>query len=115
MSGGRFLLNFLSLSRYAWEECKLRELSNIVGGGTPSTSNPEYWDGDIDWYAPAEIGEQSYVSKSKKTITKLGLKKSSARILPVGTVLFTSRAGIGNTAILAKEATTNQGVSINCT
>ena len=93
----------------AWEERKLGELSNIVGGGTPSTSNPEYWDGDIDWYAPAEIGEQSYVSKSKKTITELGLKKSSARILPVGTVLFTSRAGIGNTAILAKEATTNQG------
>jgi len=92
-----------------WEERKLGELSNIVGGGTPSTSNPEYWDGDIDWYAPAEIGEQSYVSKSKKTITELGLKKSSARILPVGTVLFTSRAGIGNTAILAKEATTNQG------
>ncbi|MEQ2869296.1 restriction endonuclease subunit S, partial [Selenomonas noxia] len=80
-----------------WEERKLGELSNIVGGGTPSTSNPEYWDGDIDWYAPAEIGEQSYVSKSKKTITELGLKKSSARILPVGTVLFTSRAGIGNT------------------
>ncbi|MCT3415805.1 restriction endonuclease subunit S [Lactobacillus helveticus] len=92
-----------------WEDRKLGELSNIVGGGTPSTSNPEYWDGDIDWYAPAEIGEQSYVSKSKKTITELGLKKSSARILPVGTVLFTSRAGIGNTAILAKEATTNQG------
>lgn len=92
-----------------WEQRKLGELSNIVGGGTPSTSNPEYWDGDIDWYAPAEIGEQSYVNKSKKTITELGLKKSSARILPVGTVLFTSRAGIGNTAILAKEATTNQG------
>lgn len=92
-----------------WEERKLGELSNIVGGGTPSTSNSEYWDGDIDWYAPAEIGEQSYVTKSKKTITELGLKKSSARILPVGTVLFTSRAGIGNTAILAKEATTNQG------
>ncbi|MGX7364678.1 restriction endonuclease subunit S [Aerococcus suis] len=92
-----------------WEERKLGELSNVVGGGTPSTSNPEYWDGDIDWYAPAEIGKQSYVSKSKKTITELGLKKSSARILPVGTVLFTSRAGIGNTAILAKEATTNQG------
>ena len=92
-----------------WEQRKLGELSNIVGGGTPSTTNSEYWDGDIDWYAPAEIGEQRYVSKSKKTITELGLKKSSARILPVGTVLFTSRAGIGNTAILGKEATTNQG------
>lgn len=93
----------------AWEEYKLGELSNIVSGGTPSTSNTEHWDGDIDWYTPAEIGEQSYVSKSKKTITELGLKKSSARILPIGTVLFTSRAGIGNTAILAKEASTNQG------
>ena len=92
-----------------WEQRKLGDLASIVGGGTPSTSNTEYWDGDIDWYAPAEIGEQIYVSKSKKTITELGLKKSSARILPVGTVLFTSRAGIGNTAILAKEATTNQG------
>ncbi|NHL84626.1 restriction endonuclease subunit S [Lactobacillus helveticus] len=105
----KFGIALLLFTFFVWEDRKLGELSNIVGGGTPSTSNPEYWDGDIDWYAPAEIGEQSYVSKSKKTITELGLKKSSARILPVGTVLFTSRAGIGNTAILAKEATTNQG------
>lgn len=92
-----------------WEERKLADVAGIVGGGTPSTSNPEYWGGDIDWYAPAEIGKQTYVSKSLKTITKLGQQKSSAKILPVGTVLFTSRAGIGNTAILAKEGTTNQG------
>jgi type I restriction enzyme S subunit len=93
----------------AWEQCKLSDVADIVGGGTPSTSNLEYWDGDIDWYAPAEIGEQIYVAKSQKKISQLGLKKSSAKILPVGTVLFTSRAGIGNTAILAKEGTTNQG------
>lgn len=93
----------------AWEERKLGDVADIVGGGTPSTANPEYWDGNIDWYAPAEIGEQIYVSKSQRTITELGQQKSSAKILPVGTVLFTSRAGIGNTAILAKEATTNQG------
>lgn len=85
------------------------EVAEIVGGGTPSTSNPEYWDGDIDWYAPAEIGEKTFVSESKRKISKLGLEKSSAKLLPVGTVLFTSRAGIGNTAILAKSATTNQG------
>ena len=84
-------------------------MAEIVGGGTPSTSNPEYWDGDIDWYAPAEIGEKTFVSESKRKISKLGLEKSSAKLLPVGTVLFTSRAGIGNTAILAKSATTNQG------
>lgn len=69
----------------------------------------EFWNGDINWYAPAEIGNQRYVSNSKKTISALGLKKSSARMLPVGTVLFTSRAGIGKTAILAKEGATNQG------
>ncbi|VTS34154.1 putative type I S-subunit protein [Streptococcus anginosus] len=93
----------------AWEQRKLGEVAEIVGGGTPSTSNPEYWDGDIDWYAPAEIGEKTFVSESKRKISKLGLEKSSAKLLPVGTVLFTSRAGIGNTAILAKSATTNQG------
>ncbi len=92
-----------------WEQRKLVDVADIIGGGTPSTSNPEYWDGKIDWYAPAEIGEQIYVSKSQKTITELGQRKSSAKILPAGTVLFTSRAGIGNTAILAKQGTTNQG------
>ncbi|NLS38634.1 restriction endonuclease subunit S [Fructobacillus tropaeoli] len=92
-----------------WEQRKLGEVANIVGGGTPSTTEENYWNGDIDWYAPAEIGSSIYVSKSKKTITKLGLSKSSARLLPIGTILFTSRAGIGNTAILKKSATTNQG------
>lgn len=92
-----------------WEQRKLGELSEIIGGGTPSTQNPEYWDGEINWYAPAEIGESIYVKSSKRRITKLGLEKSSAKLLPVGTVLFTSRAGIGNTAILKTEGTTNQG------
>jgi hsdS variable domain (fragment) len=87
----------------------LGELANIVGGGTPSTSNLQYWDGDIDWYAPAEINEQVYVSSSQKKITKAGYENSSVKLLPVGTVLFTSRAGIGKTAILAREACTNQG------
>jgi len=92
-----------------WEQRKLGEVADIIGGGTPSTNNEEYWDGDIDWYSPVEIGEQIYVDESQKKITRLGLQKSSAKILPVGTVLFTSRAGIGNTAILAKEGATNQG------
>ena len=92
-----------------WEQRKLGEVANIVGGGTPNTSNDDYWGGDIDWYAPAEIGEQIFVTGSQKNITELGLQKSSAKILPIGAVLFTSRAGIGNTAILAKEGATNQG------
>ncbi len=93
----------------SWEQRKLGELADIVGGGTPSTSNSEYWDGDIDWYAPAEIAEQIFVSSSERKITQQGYDNSSAKILPVGTVLFTSRAGIGKTAILRKEGCTNQG------
>ena len=93
----------------AWEQWKLGDVADIVGGGTPSTSISEYWGGDIDWYAPAEIGEQTYVSGSQKRITEFGLQNSSAKILPIGTVLFTSRAGIGSTAILAKSGCTNQG------
>ena len=92
-----------------WEQRKLEEVADIVGGGTPSTSNPNYWDGDIDWYAPAEIDNQIYVKSSKRKITEEGFNKSSASMLPIGTVLFTSRAGIGKTAILSKEGCTNQG------
>ncbi|SER35587.1 type I restriction enzyme, S subunit [Granulicatella balaenopterae] len=86
------------------------EIADIVGGGTPSTSIEEYWDGDIDWYSPTEIGKSAYVGKSNKQITLLGLEKSSAKVLPpYKTILFTSRAGIGDMAILTKEAATNQG------
>lgn len=92
-----------------WEQRKLGEIADIIGGGTPSTSNSEYWDGEIDWYSPAEISDKIYVDSSERKITKAGYENSSAKILPVGTVLFTSRAGIGKTAILRKEACTNQG------
>ena len=94
---------------HSWEQRKLGELCEIVGGGTPSTSISEYWDGSIDWYAPAEISDQIYLSSSQRKITEEGFNHSSARMLPIGTVLFTSRAGIGKTAILCKEACTNQG------
>ena len=93
----------------AWEQRKLGEIADIIGGGTPSTSNSDYWDGEIDWYAPAEIADQIYVNSSTRKITKKGFENSSAKMLPVGTVLFTSRAGIGKTAILRKEGCTNQG------
>ena len=92
-----------------WEQRKLGEIADIIGGSTPSTAISEYWDGDIDWYAPAEITDQIFVNSSQKKITTEGLNNSSAKMLPVGTVLFTSRAGIGKTAILTKEGCTNQG------
>ncbi|HDE0755864.1 TPA: restriction endonuclease subunit S [Staphylococcus aureus] len=92
-----------------WEEKQLGEVAEIIGGGPPSTKNKLYWNGEINWFSPIEIGNKTYVYSSQKKITEEGLRKSSAKILPVGTILFTSRAGIGKTAILAKESTTNQG------
>lgn len=92
-----------------WEQRKLGEAAEIIGGGTPSTQISNYWNGDINWYTPAEISNFIYTRKSKRKISMEGLENSSARLLPVGTVLFTSRAGIGKTAILSKEGTTNQG------
>lgn len=66
--------------------------------------------GNIDWYSPTEIGNEIYANGSIKKITQLGLEKSSAKILPANkTVLFTSRAGIGDVAILNKDGATNQG------
>ena len=92
-----------------WKQRKLGDVSEIIGGGTPSTNHPEYWDGDIDWYSPAEISDQIYVKRSRRRITQLGYDNSSAKLLPPGTVLFTSRAGIGKTAILSQKSCTNQG------
>ena len=94
----------------AWEQRKLNQIADIIVGGTPSTSNSEYWDGGIDWYAPAEIGGQIYADGSVRKITELGLQNSSATVLPANrTILFTSRAGIGKTAILRRPGATNQG------
>ena len=94
----------------AWEQRKLGDVATIVGGGTPSTNNDAYWDGDIDWYSPAELGEQVYADRSARRITQAGYDSCSATLLPAGkTILFTSRAGIGNTAILRRSACTNQG------
>ena len=93
----------------AWEQCKLGDIADIIGGGTPSTGVSGYWDGDIDWYAPAEIADQIFVNSSQRKITAEGFAHSSAKMLPEGTVLFTSRAGIGKTAILQRKGCTNQG------
>ena len=100
---------FLGSFAFSWEQRKLGDIADIVGGGTPSTGNPSYWDGEIDWYAPAEIADQIYANSSQKKITALGYENSSAKMLPPGTVLFTSRAGIGKTAILTRKGCTNQG------
>ncbi|WRG34037.1 restriction endonuclease subunit S [Helicobacter pylori] len=92
-----------------WQRVRLGDIAEIIGGGTPSTQITSFWNGSINWFTPTEIGITKYVYKSQRTITPLGLKKSSAKLLPIGTILLTSRASIGDCAILKMVATTNQG------
>ncbi|WP_187926386.1 restriction endonuclease subunit S [Helicobacter pylori] len=92
-----------------WQRVRLGDIAEIIGGGTPSTQVTSFWNGSINWFTPTEIGITKYVHKSQRTITPLGLKKSSAKLLPIGTILLTSRASIGDCAILKVVATTNQG------
>ena len=93
-----------------WKTTKLKMIAEIIGGGTPDTKQSYYWNGDINWFSPTEVGKTVYLTKSEKTITQLGLQKSSAKLLPAfKTILFTSRAGIGDVGILTEESATNQG------
>lgn len=103
-----------------WDFIKISEFGKIVGGGTPSTEIPEYWvGGDITWYAPEELTKlkSNFITDSEKKITQEGLENSSAKPLPKGTLLVTTRATIGNCAITtAKTSTTNQGFqNVICT
>jgi type I restriction enzyme S subunit len=91
-----------------WKGITLGEVCEVIGGGTPDTNKSEYWNGNIQWFTPTEI-KTNFVSKSGRTITELGLKYSSARLLPKGTILLTTRATIGEVAIALEECTTNQG------
>ncbi len=95
-----------------WEEKKLEEVCDVIGGGTPKTKISEYWDGEIVWLSPIDlppIGEISIVSDSRKKITDIGLKKSSAKLLPKGSVVYSTRASIGKIAIAEIPLSTNQG------
>lgn len=94
-----------------WFEKRIEELAEIVNGGTPSTKNPKYWNGDIAWCTPTDITNTStkYISKTEKTITKEGLQNSSATLLPKGALLLCTRATIGEVKIAAGPIATNQG------
>lgn len=92
-----------------WTRCSLSDIANVVGGGTPDTADETLWNGDIQWFTPTEVGHSKYVSKSIRTISQSGLKKSSAKILPNGSVLLSSRATVGECSIAKIDCTTNQG------
>jgi len=94
-----------------WQKVKLGDIADIIGGGTPSTKNYDFWNGDISWLTPKDLSgyKERYISKGERNITTSGLQNSSARLLPKGTVLLTSRAPIGYLAIAKQEVCTNQG------
>lgn len=89
----------------------MKDVGEIVSGGTPSTKEPSYWDGDIAWISPADLSgyAEKYIVRGRKSISEAGLKNSSARLMKKGAVLFSSRAPIGYVAISANEVCTNQG------
>ena len=96
----------------SWEWVRLTTLGEIVGGGTPKTNIPEYWDkGNIPWLTPADMKfvTGKYVDKGERCITEEGLKGSSAHMMPAGTIVYSSRAPIGYIAIASTELCTNQG------
>lgn len=95
-----------------WEIKKLSEVADIISGGTPSSKENAYYDnGNIPWITPKDLSnyKEMYISKGERNITELGLKNSSARLLPKGSILFSSRAPIGYIAIAKNELCTNQG------
>lgn len=94
-----------------WSVKKLGEIGTFVSGGTPDTEKPEYWNGDIVWLTPSEITKLKtrFVPDSERKITKLGLKNSSAVLLPKNSLIICTRATVGDCCINTKEVSTNQG------
>ena len=95
-----------------WEVKRLAELADIRSGGTPSTTQPQFWGGGVMWCTPTDITALNgfkYLSNTSRTISTEGLKASSAEIIPTHSIVMTSRATIGECAINTAPMTTNQG------
>ena len=94
-----------------WTWTRLKNIGDVIGGGTPKTNNHNYWDGEIPWVTPADLSgyNNMYIAYGSRFITELGLKESSAQLLPKDSVLFSSRAPIGYIAIAENAIATNQG------
>lgn len=94
-----------------WERKTIADVSETIGGGTPSTTRSEYWDGDITWVVPSDVTKSGclVLLDSERKITEAGLRNSSARMVPPNTILMTSRASVGFFALMDREVCTNQG------
>jgi len=103
---------FINNANPVWQISTISDLGTVVGGSTPSKTKPEYYTNNgIAWITPKDlsINKSKFISHGENDITELGLKNSSATVMPKGTVLFSSRAPIGYIAIASNEVTTNQG------
>lgn len=103
---------FINNANPMWQISTISDLGTVVGGSTPSKTKPEYYTNNgIAWITPKDlsINKSKFISHGENDITELGLKNSSATVMPKGTVLFSSRAPIGYIAIASNEVTTNQG------
>lgn len=94
-----------------WEVKRLEEIGGIIAGGTPSTSNAEYWDGTIPFVTPFDLSQctSAYITQTSRKITELGLERSSANLLPNNSLVISKRAPIGYVALIDIESVTNQG------
>ena len=94
-----------------WKEVTLSELGTIVGGATPSTKITSFYDGNIPWLTPKDlsVNDNKYIFRGERNITEEGFKSCSCKMLPKGSILFSSRAPIGYVAIAANDMCTNQG------
>lgn len=90
------------------ELVELGDVTEIVNGGTPSTKNKAYWGGNINWATIKDV-KQKYLYDTERKITQAGLDNSNAKLLPIKTVIFSSRATIGEVCIAERETCTNQG------
>ena len=92
-----------------WQEYKITNIADVIGGGTPKTSVEEYWNGDIPWLSVVDFNTgKKYVSRTEKTITNLGLEKSSTKLLQANDIIISARGTVGALAMLSKPMTFNQ-------
>jgi type I restriction enzyme S subunit len=93
-----------------WEICPLTDKIELLSGGTPKTSEPDYWDGDIPWYSVKDAPAESdvWVIQTEKHVTKLGIENSAAQILPEGTTIISARGTVGKLALVGTPMATNQ-------
>ena len=94
-----------------WRKTTLGEIATIQGGGTPPTTNPDYWGGNIPWYTLADFKQGRYVGPSQRTITEHALSHSKAKLIPPSSILLSTTATIGELAITAEACACNQQLS----